>query len=126
MKSLFIQGIEDFNRQLFFEAHDAWEELWMETRGERRLFYQGLIQTAVGFYHLSNANYKGGCSQLGKGLAKVERYLPSFHGIDTQALVPHHPARLGRCRTTSFGGLLSRCGRNSGGGSADCVERLTS
>lgn len=87
MKSLFIQGIEDFNRQLFFEAHDAWEELWMETRGERRLFYQGLIQTAVGFYHLSNANYKGGCSQLGKGLAKVERYLPSFHGIDTQALV---------------------------------------
>ena len=87
MEDLFQRGIEEFNRQYFFEAHDLWEELWMETTGGDRLFYQGMIQTAVGFYHLSNGNYKGACSQFGKALAKLEQYLPAYHGINTQQLV---------------------------------------
>ena len=87
MEGLFERGIEEFNRQYFFEAHDTWEELWMKTTGSHRLFYQGLIQTAVGFYHLGNENYKGACSQFGKALAKLEQYLPVYHGIDTEHLV---------------------------------------
>ncbi len=87
MEDLFARGIEEFNRQYFFEAHDLWEELWMETTGQHRLFYQGLIQTAVGFYHLSNDNYKGACSQFSKALSKLEHYLPVFHGIDTSSLI---------------------------------------
>ena len=87
MEDLFTRGVAEFNRQYFFEAHDLWEELWMETSGGHRVFYQGLIQTAVGFYHLSNENYKGACSQFGKALSKLEQYLPSFHGINTQFLV---------------------------------------
>ena len=58
----------------------------METTGSHRLFYQGLIQTAVGFYHLNNGNYKGACSQFGKALAKLEQYMPSFHSIETAKL----------------------------------------
>lgn len=81
-----MRGVEEFNRQFFFEAHDVWEELWRETTGTHRIFYQGLIQTAVGFYHLSNGNYKGACSQLGKALGKLDQYLPSYHGINTDAL----------------------------------------
>ena len=87
MEDLFTRGIEEFNRQYFFEAHDLWEELWTETTGIHRLIYQGLIQTAVGFYHLSNGNFKGACSQFGKALAKLEQFLPVFHGINTQQLV---------------------------------------
>lgn len=86
MDERFARGIEEFNNQYFFEAHDTWEELWMDTAGEHRLFYQGLIQTAVGFYHLSNNNYKGACSQFNKALAKLDRYLPEYHGIKTQML----------------------------------------
>jgi hypothetical protein len=86
MEGLFEKGIEEFNAQHFFEAHDVWEELWMETTGTHRLFYQGLIQTAVGFYHLGNGNYKGACSQFGKALAKLEQYMPSFHSIETAKL----------------------------------------
>lgn len=86
MEGLFERGIEEFNRHFFFEAHDTWEELWMETAGNHRLFYQGLIQTAVGFYHLGNQNYKGACSQFGKALTKIEQFLPAFCGIDTQHL----------------------------------------
>ena len=87
MENQFGRGVEEFNGQFFFEAHDTWEELWMETTGSHRLFYQGLIQTAVGFYHLSNENYKGACSQFNKALAKLGQYLPAFHGVDTDRLV---------------------------------------
>ena len=87
MQVLFERGVEEFNSQLFFEAHDTWEELWRETRGPQRLFYQGLIQTAVGFYHLSNGNFKGACSQFEKALSKLGEYVPRFEGIETHPLV---------------------------------------
>ncbi len=84
MEGLFERGVEEFNGQFFFEAHDTWEELWMQATGPHRVFYQGLIQVAVGFYHLSNGNHKGACSQFGKAIAKLEHYLPAYHGIETE------------------------------------------
>lgn len=87
MEDLFIRGVQEFNSQFFFEAHDVWEELWNETTDDRRVFYQGLIQTAVAFYHLDNGNFKGACSQFEKALGKLERYHPSYYGINTAALV---------------------------------------
>jgi predicted metal-dependent hydrolase len=87
MQGLFERGVKQFNGQFFFEAHDTWEELWRETTGPHRLFYQGLIQTAVGFYHLSGGNFKGACSQFEKAIAKLEQYVPRYHTIETQLLV---------------------------------------
>ena len=87
MQGLFERGVAEFNGQFFFEAHDTWEELWRETTGPHRLFYQGLIQTAVGFYHLSNGNFKGACSQLEKALSKLGEYLPQYGGIETHSLL---------------------------------------
>jgi len=87
MSSLLEKGIEEFNRQYFFEAHDRWEELWVDTVGHKRLFFQGLIQTAVGFYHLCNKNYKGACSQFEKACRKLEGYSPVFEGIATSQLI---------------------------------------
>lgn len=87
MEDLFRKGIEEFNTQCFFEAHDTWEELWRATSGPDRLFYQGLIQTAVGLYHLTNGNFRGARSQFGKALDKLGRYLPAYHGIDTVHLI---------------------------------------
>jgi hypothetical protein len=86
MNDLFLQGVVEFNRRNFFEAHDVWEELWCDTRDERRLFFQGLIQTAVGFYHLSNNNVKGATSQLEKGLQKLNHYPTLYHGIKLEQL----------------------------------------
>jgi hypothetical protein len=75
------RGIGEFNKQFFFEAHDTLEDLWHETRGNDRLFLQGLIQVSVGFYHLFNQNYRGATSQLSKGLEKLRAYLPEHRGI---------------------------------------------
>ena len=42
-----------FNRQLFFEAHEVLEDLWLEQKsGADGSFYKGLIQLAGAFVHL--------------------------------------------------------------------------
>ena len=44
---------ECFNRQLFYEAHEVLEELWLAGRGgPDDGFYKGLIQLAGAFVHL--------------------------------------------------------------------------
>lgn len=80
----FKRGVQEFNCGFFFEAHDTLEEIWMEASGSDRLFLQGLIQVSVGCYHLSNENYKGATSQLTKGLGKLDRYRPSYAGMELE------------------------------------------
>lgn len=56
---LYLQGIAYFNACEFFEAHEVWEELWTDYRGDLRKFYQGLIQAAVALHHFGNGNIRG-------------------------------------------------------------------
>jgi uncharacterized protein len=92
------QGVEEFNHACFFEAHDTLEELWRDTSGPLRLFYQGLIQLAVAFYHLSNGNRRGALNLLGKGLDKLEAYQPAYQNIDVDSLCHEARAWLDRVR----------------------------
>jgi uncharacterized protein len=92
------QGVEEFNRAHFFEAHETLEDLWRGTSGPLRLFYQGLIQLAVALYHLSNGNRRGALNLLGKGLDKLAAYQPACQGIDVEALCCEARAWLDRVR----------------------------
>ncbi|HTY12096.1 MAG TPA: DUF309 domain-containing protein [Bacteroidota bacterium] len=80
----FEKGVELFNSRRFFECHDVIEEVWMEWRGSDRTFFQGIIHIAVGFYHLGNENFRGSRSQFLKGIAKLERYQPSYYGVELE------------------------------------------
>ena len=81
----FIKGLHEFNNRNFFDCHDTWEGLWMETRGPDRLFLHGLIQIAVAYYHVLNGNFSGGFNLFTKGIQKLQSYPPSHHGIDLAA-----------------------------------------
>lgn len=83
-----LEGVRLFNQHRFFDAHDAWEDLWTETRGEKKLFLQGLIQAAVAYYHALNANNAGAASLLPRAIDKLQRYTPSCCGIDLESLLP--------------------------------------
>src|ERR1051325_7713084 len=49
----YLGYFECFNRQLYYEAHDVLEELWLTDRkGPNGAFYKGLIQLAGAFVHL--------------------------------------------------------------------------
>ncbi|MFI5265098.1 MAG: DUF309 domain-containing protein [Candidatus Kapaibacterium sp.] len=83
--TVFFHGVELFNNKEFFDCHDAFEELWMEERGERRLFLQGLIQAAVGCHHLSNGNTSGAISQYMKSLDKLKKFPDDYLGLDMRS-----------------------------------------
>lgn len=82
----FELGVAEFNRGEFFECHDTFEALWMDSRGDRKVFLQGLIQSAVGVFHSMSGNPRGAFSQLSRGLEKLSAYRPSFEGVDVEAL----------------------------------------
>ncbi len=81
------EGIKLFNNSEFFEAHDFFEDIWIETDNEDRLFYQGLIQVSVGCFHLISKNYKGALSQFNKGYAKLSKYPETYYGVNVQRLL---------------------------------------
>jgi len=81
----FGDGIKKFNEGNFFECHDILEDLWFEIRGSSRNFYQGLIQVAAGFYHITvRENQRGALSQLKKGTGKLNEYRPEYQGIELE------------------------------------------
>lgn len=85
--SLFWQGITQFNQQQYYPCHDTFEELWMNAEVYDRAFYQGLLQIAVGCYHLSNFNWRGAVTLLGEGIRRLEDYEPTYSGIDISDLL---------------------------------------
>jgi uncharacterized protein len=70
----YLRGVELFNRAAFFEAHEVWEDLWRETSGPAKQFYQGLIQCAVAMEHARRGNVRG-------ALRLAERYPRRFAGL---------------------------------------------
>jgi predicted metal-dependent hydrolase len=83
----YLEGLRLFNEEDFFESHEVLEELWSDTQDERRKFYQGLIQVAVGLLHFGNGNLGGARKLYTSSRAYLEPYLPDYEGIDLQKLL---------------------------------------
>ncbi len=84
---LFRLGREAFRAHDFYEAHEHWEELWTDHRLPDADFIQGLIQLAVGCYHLTNANLNGAWGLFTKCLPKLEPYQPIQRDLDVGSLL---------------------------------------
>lgn len=61
----------------------------MEAPEPERNFYQGILQVAVAFYHLSNHNWQGTVILLGEGRRRLQSYQPTHAGLDLDAFVNH-------------------------------------
>src|SRR5262249_45438159 len=85
--SLLLQGIEEFNRGHFFEAHELWEEAWNEVVGEEKRFYQGLVQIAAAYHKLSLAQYNGARKLLERGNQILSGFPPDYADIDLAPLL---------------------------------------
>lgn len=82
------RGIALFNEGRFWEAHEAWEEVWMLDRhGPERAFYKGLIQVAAGCLHYTRHNRRGAVNKLGSGSDLLRSLSPTVHGVDVAELV---------------------------------------
>jgi len=77
----FGRGLALFNRGDFFACHEVWEELWLRSSSAEKLFYQGLIQTAVAILHAERGNRRGAASTWRKARAKLDTLPAIHHGI---------------------------------------------
>jgi len=64
-------AVDLFNHQAWYQAHDAFEELWQETIGPDRPLLQALVQIAVAHVHLERANLRGATVLLGEALGRL-------------------------------------------------------
>jgi hypothetical protein len=74
----YLKGIDCFNARDYFDAHEVWEEIWLRSTGEAKLFYQMLIQAAVGLHHYERDNFRGARGLYKNVVEKLQR-LPSFY-----------------------------------------------
>jgi uncharacterized protein len=78
-------GAELFNQGEYFEAHEVWEDLWHDTAGPDRRFYQGLIQAAVAVYHAGNGNSAGARRLFHSGRRYMSAFPDRHLGLDVRA-----------------------------------------
>lgn len=82
------RGVELFNRGLYWEAHEAWEEAWKpDRRGPESGFYKGLIQVAAGCLHYRRRNRRGTLNKWRSGADYLSNYLPRYRGVEVQQLL---------------------------------------
>ncbi|MGE0375620.1 MAG: DUF309 domain-containing protein [Planctomycetaceae bacterium] len=83
----YVEGVRLFNEREFFACHDVLEELWGETLGRDRDFYQGLIHAAVCLFHFEEGNLGGARTMY----ESTRRYLLPFGashlGLDLQSFL---------------------------------------
>jgi predicted metal-dependent hydrolase len=83
------RGAALFNQGLYWEAHEAWEELWLELDDEPKIFVQGLIQVAAGYHKATVQMQPNGCVKLlTTALQKLDQAPPDFMDVETQRLLP--------------------------------------
>jgi predicted metal-dependent hydrolase len=81
------EALQQFNQQEFYTCHDLLEALWMDAYYPEKTFYQGLLQIAVGLYHLGDRNWKGSMILLGEGISRLRDFQPEYMDINVSKLI---------------------------------------
>ena len=81
----FFNALNLFNDQKWYEAHDAFEDIWNTLDGDERQIVQGIIQVSVSQFHLSTGNLNGATILLGEGLGRIKNRTNNNLGIDLES-----------------------------------------
>lgn len=80
------KAVELWDEERFFEAHEVLEEVWHAAPDDDQLFWQGVIQVAVGCCHHQRGNVQGSVSLLRKAAEKLRGYPDVYYGVDVEQL----------------------------------------
>jgi predicted metal-dependent hydrolase len=99
----YLGYFECFNRQLFFEAHDVLEELWLKDKlSPNYRFYKGLIQYAGAFVHLQKNRLRPSAALFKLARTNIAQYPALHERLDTSALLVAIEGWLERLEQTGF------------------------
>jgi predicted metal-dependent hydrolase len=99
----FAEGIRLFNQRNFFEAHEAWEQMWRIAQDAEKIFYQGLIQAAAALFHVQRGNYAGAVSLYLKSRPRLDQFPAVWMGIELGRLRAELNSYFAALRTTPAG-----------------------
>jgi hypothetical protein len=86
-EALLQLGIDLYNAGHYWNAHEAWEQVWLDSERELRGFYQGLIQVTAAFVHVTRNEFPGAIRLLDAGIEKLQRYPASYLGVRLESLL---------------------------------------
>src|SRR5437867_11696713 len=86
-RKLYLEGIQLFNEHEYFDAHEAWEDVWHMAYGLKHDFYQGLIQCAVALQHYRRPHPRGVLSLYTSYRPKFDHVPPVFMGLVVTSLL---------------------------------------
>lgn len=80
------QGILLINKGEYFEAHEELEAAWKEETGTIRELYQGILQAAVTYLHITRGNYPGAVKVYGRSMRWLKDWPETCRGIEVGQL----------------------------------------
>ena len=84
----YLGYFECFNRQLFYEAHEVLEQLWLPARrGPEGAFYKGLIQLAGAFVHLQKGRVQPAAALFKLAKDNLQTYGPMHLQLDVTSVL---------------------------------------
>ncbi|GBO56774.1 hypothetical protein APA_5109 [Pseudanabaena sp. lw0831] len=101
----FEEAIAQFNSGDYYACHDTLEAIWNDSWQSDRAFYQGVLQIAVGLYHLKSQNWHGAAILLGEGTSRLPAYLPDYQSIDVETLLADSLLILRKVQTNGKEGI---------------------
>ena len=93
------EAIDLFNNQKWYEAHDAFEDIWNDLVGDERQIVQGILQVSVSQFHLNKGNLNGAMILLGEGLGRIRNRVSEDLEIDLILLCSSLEALLNKLHT---------------------------
>jgi predicted metal-dependent hydrolase len=99
----YLGYFECFNQELFFEAHDVLEELWLaDKHGPNYSFHKGLIQLAGAFVHLQKERLRPSAALFKLSRENLRKY-PAIHdALDIGNILGLIEEWLGRLESGEF------------------------
>ena len=76
-----LEGIKLFNAGKFFDAHEELEAAWRAEKDEVRNLYQGILQVAVCYLHITRGNYNGAVKVYGRSVKWLKELPDVCRGI---------------------------------------------
>ncbi len=74
-------GIRLLNEGRYFEAHEELEGAWRAEKGKIRGLYQGILEAAVTYLHITRGNYHGAVKVYGRSMRWLKDWPETCRGV---------------------------------------------
>lgn len=81
-----LKGLQAFNRQAFYDAHEYFETAWRNSPLDEREFYRSLLQISGGFYRLTEDRPTAAYKFFDRARFWLRAFPPQFKSMDVDAL----------------------------------------